>query len=265
MDRRALGAFALLCILNLAGCASHYSRHMSETYKDAKLEAKTFAILPLAEIDYHPPSSCMGSGGGSGAKYQEPWTKAVGSSLKSAFPKHTFRILEDGELEERNINPALLYSQAADEISGMGVTKLESSPEAPKLSIEPSRAGGKVGRSIRALGDSDKVDYVIILASPKMTGEVHHTYNAQGGASAMTVYTSDVQFGVWSVETGELAYASGAISASSGFCIFVSPQQASINGTTSGMAQQLKALIARLLKDEAERVVSAGRQASLAR
>lgn len=263
MDRRTIAAYAALFAMAFTGCASHYSRHMSETYKDAKLEAKTFAILPLSDINYQPPSNCMGSGGGSGAKYQEPWTKAVESSLKSSFAKHTFRVFQTEELEERKINPALLYSQAADEISGMGVTKLESSPEAPKVGIEPTRSGGKVGRAIRALGDSDKVDYVIILASPKMTGEVHHNYSAQGGMSSMTVYTSDVQFGVWSVETGELAYASGAISASSGFCFFVSPQQASINGTSSGLAQQLKALIAKLLRDEAERVAHAGRQASV--
>lgn len=266
MVRHWIGAVAALCAWSLTACSRHYSRHMSETYKDAKLEAKTFAILPLMDIDYRPPSNCFGSGGsGTGAQYEKPWNAAVEKSLKTAFAKHTFRLYDAAELEELKIDAPSLYSQAGDEIMGMGVADLGSSPETPKLAYEPARAAGKVGRVIRALHDSDKVDYVIMLVSPKMTGEVHTSHNAQGGMSYHTVYTSDVQFGVWAAESGELAYASGSIAASSGFCFFVSPQQGSIDGASGDMTTQLKALIARILQEEAERVARAGRTAALAR
>lgn len=246
----------------LTGCASYYTRHMSETYKDEKIQKKSFAILPILDIEYNPPSSCFGEGGGSGDKYEQPWLKSVESSLRTRFKDQTFKVYSAEELTELRINQPSLYSAASDEIMTMGVRRVENTPDGPpKLAYETARPAGKVAPYIRPLHDSDKVDYVILLVQPKMTGEIHHhagTYGAMpgggmgfSGGGATTTYTSDVQFGIWSAETGELAYSSGAINASSGFCVFVSPQQASIDGTATNISDQLKALIARLLGEEA--------------
>lgn len=259
------GLFALfsallaLIAVGFSGCASYYTRHLSETYKDAKIEGKSFAILPVMDIAYQPPSNCMGSGSGSGEKYRKTWLDAVEKDLRSHFKNQKFRTYAPEELEELRIDAPALYSAAADDISAMGVNRLGSSPNgAPKVTVETARPGGKAGRYLRYLHDSDKVDYVIILVEPKMTGETHSNYNAQGGMSSYTVYTSDVQFGVWSAETGELAYSAGSINASSGFCFFVTPQQASIDGTANDIATQLKALIARLLEEKTARPVELG-------
>lgn len=259
MGRFASIVFPLAAAL-LSGCASYYTRHMSEHFKDAKIEKKTFAILPVMDISYQPPSSCFGPGSGSGEMYRKPWLETVEKDLRAQFKTHSFRTYAPEELEALRVDVPSLYSAASDEINTMGVSLLESSPNGPpKVTYEAARAGGKVGRFLRALHDSDKVDYVIVLVEPKMVGETHTSYNAgTGGMSSYTVYTSDMRFGVWSAESGELAYSSGSIGSSSGFCFFLSPQQGSINGSSNDMALQLKVLIARLLEKESQRPVELG-------
>lgn len=250
MGRMLWAAMAVVMTTLLGGCVSYYTRHMSETWKDAKVEGKTFVILPVMDIEYNPPKGCFGSGSKDGSVYEKPWLDAVVKSLRSSFKKQTFQMLTREDVAGMGFDVPALYSAASDDILSMGVAKTESGPGGPpKVVYEPARGPGKAGQLLNGLGDSAKADYVILLVQPKMTGQVHYTHTAQG-VSAHTVYTSDVHFGVWSAETGELAYASGAINGSSGFCFFISAQQASINGTSSDIAQQLKVLIARLLREE---------------
>lgn len=249
MIRPAVPAL-LAASLAFFGCSGKYSRHMSETYKDAKLERKTFAVLPVMDIDYTPPSSCFGSGSGSGSEYEGPWLNAVEKDLKSTFKAHRFIVYSGAELKEMRINLPGLYTDAASEISIMGVKRYDAGPgEEKPLAYEPARPAGKVARHIAALRERDSIDYVILLVEPKMKGETQTHYNAQGGMSTSTKFTSDVQFGVWSAETGELAYSSGAISTSTGFCFFLSPQQGSINGSSRDLSVQLKQLIAKVLRE----------------
>lgn len=252
-----------ICGWVLGGCASYYTRQMSEAHKDAKIAGKSFAILPVLDIDYQPPSDCFSSGNSDGSKYEGPWVEAVEKDLKASFKTQTFKVYSPEELRQLRIEAPSLYSAAADEIAAMGVRKLEASPDGPpKVSYKPTRSGS-VRAYLQPLHDSGKVDYVILLVQPKMTGRTDHQpghYNAAPGAaggghfaggSTTTTYTSDIRFGVWSAETGELIYASGAINASSGFCLVATPQQGSINGTATDIATQLKALIARLLDGKA--------------
>lgn len=244
----------------LAGCASQYTRAMSETHKEAKIAGKSFAILPVMDIDYQPPSSCFGSGDkADGSRYEGPWLSEVEKNLKAGFKTQTFKVYTPAELKELRIDAPSLYSSASDEIAAMGVHRVETNLDGIPMTYKTGRAGS-VKPYLEPLHAGDSVDYVILLVQPKMTGQTQHNAGhyqaAPGGGGAfvgggtVTTYTSDIQFGVWSAETGELVYASGAINASSGFCLFVSPQQASINGTATDITTQLKALIARILGQE---------------
>jgi hypothetical protein len=107
------------------------------------------------------------------------------------------------------------------------------------MDYQPSRSSGQMRNWLGKLREKDSVDYVIALVEPKMTGTVHSSYSPNGGSS-YTVYTTNVRFGVWSAESGELAYASGAIASTSGFCIFLSPQSAAIDDNNRDLSNQLQ-------------------------
>ena len=239
------------------GCAKKYTRHMSETYKEAKIDSVTFGVVSLPEMEYLPPTSCMsGSGGkGDGAKYQAEWEAKVMKSLTTTFKKHKFKAIQIERLEELGISAPSFQSQAEEDIEKMGVEEYEAQGGTLRpMEYLPARSGGRMRDWGAKLKQNDSVDFIIALVQPKMSGEIHHSYSAPapgqfgGGGSSTTVYTTNVRYGIWSAETGELAYASGSIAASSGFCFFMSPQTMSIEGNTGDMSTQLKALITAFLK-----------------
>jgi hypothetical protein len=272
MLNRRLSALVLFPgLLTLSGCAQKYTRHMSETYKESKIGETTIGVVALPELSYTPPSSCMGGGdGGKGPKYQAEWNEGLMKSLAAAFKKQKFISIPVARLDEIGIDAPSFFSLADAGIEKMGVHQYEAQGgELQPVDYQPSRSDGKMKIWLNKLKEKDSVDFVIALVDPKMTGETHTSYNAPvmgpngammgGGSSSVTVYTSDARFGVWSTETGELAYASGSIAASSGFCFFMSPQSASINGNNSDMGEQLKALITAFLRRMPESRVELGR------
>jgi hypothetical protein len=255
-------------LMALTGCAQKYTRHMSETYKENKIGAVTIGVVTLPELTYVPPSSCFGSGGsGNGPKYREEWNESLIKTLKESFPKQKFVAVPLGRLEELGIEPASFFSLADANLEKLGVHQYEAQGgELQPIDYQPSRSDGKMKIWLNKLKEKDSIDFVIALVDPRMTGETHTSYNAGpgGGTSSYTVYTSDARFGVWSAETGEIAYGAGAIAASSGFCFFVSPQSASIDGHSSDLRDQLKELITAFLRTLPDGGVRLGR-ASAAR
>jgi hypothetical protein len=246
----------LLSGLLMSACTQKYTRHMSETYKETKINSVTFGIISLPELNYQPPSSCMGPGDASkGPKYHAEWEEKVVKSLSTTFKKQKFVSIPEGRLQELGISAPSFYSEAEKDIEKMGVEEYESKGgELRPIEYLPSRPGGQMRNWGAKLKAEDSIDYIIALVSPKMSGEIQTTYTAGGGVGGMggstssrTVYTTNVRFGIWSAETGELAYASGSIAASSGFCIFMSPQSMSIDGNTGDMSTQLKSLITAFL------------------
>jgi hypothetical protein len=247
--RICLPTLAAAAVL-LSGCAQKYTRHMSETYKDKKIDSVTFGVVSLPELTYTPPSSCMSGEGkaGDGPKYRKEWEAKMIKSLSASFKKQRFVSIPSEGLEELGISAPSFFSAAEADIEKMGVAEYEANGgEERKIDYQPSRPGGTMRAWGAKLKEKDSVDYIIALVQPKMTGETHTSYGANGQMTTTTTYTTNVRFGIWSAESGELAYASGAIAASSGFCFFVSPQSASIDGNAGDISTQLKALITAFL------------------
>jgi hypothetical protein len=245
-----------LALFAWSGCAQKYTRHMSETYKEKKIDAVTFGVIALPELTYNPPSSCMSGGNkGDGTKYRAEWDKMLMKKLSAAFKKQRFVSIPAERLEEIGISAPTFQSRAEEDLEKMGVQEYEAQGGTVRpIEYLPAHASGQMREWGMKLREKDSIDYIIALVDPKMTGEIRTTYNAAGGANGMgggmsstTVYTSNARFGIWSAETGELAYASGSIAASSGFCIFMSPQSMSLDGNTGDMSTQLKALITAFL------------------
>lgn len=256
MKPNRLFAFAALALaLAFSGCARRYTRHMSETYKEKKIDGVTFGILSMPEMEYQPPSNCMSNGKPEdGPKYQKEWEGRLIKTMTGAFKKQKFVSIPAARLEELGISAPSFYSSAASDIDKMGVQEYNE-PAVKPIDYQPSRSGGQMKAWAAKLKENDSVDYIIALVDPKMTGEIVTTYNANGGASSSTVYTANVRYGVWSAETGELAFASGTLSKSGGFCVFMSPQSAAISGSGTDMSNELKNLITAFLKRlEADRL-----------
>lgn len=281
LNRRLCVLLLLSSLPVLTGCAQKYTRHMSETYKENKIGAVTIGVVALPEMSYVPPSSCFGNGGTeNGPKYREEWNESLIKTLTASFPKQKFVSLPLGRLEELGIEPASFFSLADANLEKMGVHQYEAQGgQIEPIDYQPSRADGKMKLWLNKLKEKDSIDFVIALVDPKMTGEVRQTGGGApmmmstpgggmamggGGSSSITVYTSDARFGVWSAETGEIAYGAGSIAASSGFCFFVSPQSASIDGHSSDLRDQLKELITAFLRTLPDSGVRLG-QASAAR
>ncbi|MDB5105717.1 MAG: hypothetical protein JWP91_3406 [Fibrobacteres bacterium] len=237
---------ALALALVSTGCSERYTRHMSEDYKDKKLDGVTFGILSMPEMEYSPPSSCMSNGHPEdGPKYRKEWEGRIIKSLTGAFKKQKFVSIPSERLEELGISAPSFYSLAASDIGKMGLSQYnDNGGNIKPIDYQPSRGGGQMKAWAEKLKQNDSVDYIIALVDPKMIGKIITTYTTNGSSSS-TVYTADVRYGVWSAETGELAYASGTISNSGGFCL--SPQSSAISGSGSDMSTQLKDLITAFL------------------
>jgi hypothetical protein len=253
---------ALLAVLAfMGGCSHTYTRHMSENYKGKKLDKVVFGVIAMPSMEYNPPSSCFGGGSNEadGEKYRREWERELVKSLKTAFPKQYFVSLPLARLSEVGIKPESFFSRAEQDIAKMGVEdyEVQGGQEKP-LIYQSSQRDGEMQVWGSKLKASDSVDYIIALVEPKMTGETHSNPGmmapAPGGGMMMTgggtstTYTADARFGIWSTETGELAYASGDIANSGGFCLFQSPQSGSIASFSDEMARRLKDLITAFLQ-----------------
>lgn len=247
---------------------------MSETYKEKKIDSVSFGIMSLPQLEYSPPSSCFGPGDASkGPTYRTEWEERLVKSLSSNFKKQKFISIQEDTLEAMGISAPAFYSEAENELERVGVEEYESKGgELRPIEIVPAKSGSKMKFWGTKLKEKDSIDFLIALVKPRMSGEVQTSSNAGfgggmnaaggfgggmngaggfggvgGGTSSRTIYTTNVRFGIWSTETGELVYASGSIAASSGFCVFMSPQSMSIEDNTSDMSTQLKALITAFL------------------
>jgi hypothetical protein len=266
--RIVIGIALAAAVLGLGGCSQTYTRHMSETYKDNKLGPVKFGVVAMPSMEYNPPSSCFGGGSNDAdaEKYRMEWERELVKSLATSFPKQKFTSIPLTQLDELGIKSESFFSRAETDIVKMGVEQYEvqGGQEKP-LVYKASQRDPEMqtwGSKIRA---ADSVDFIIALVTPKMTGETHSNGGSGmmmappmagggggmmmgGGGGTSTSYTADARFGIWSAETGEIAYASGNISSSSGFCFFQSPQSGSISTYSGDMAQRLKELITAFLQ-----------------
>ncbi len=245
------------------GCSDRYTRHMNESYKDKKIDSVTIGIAFMPQLDYRPPASCFGNGNPeNGPKYRTEWETKTLKTLNESFKKQRFVSIPTQRLDELGIDAPSFFTAALVDIHNMGVS--EYTPmggEIRPMDYQPSRSGGQMHEWLAKLREKDSVDYVIILVEPKMTGETQTSYTQNGPVSS-TSFTTNVRFGVWSSETGSLAYASGAISSSTGFCLFLSPQSAAIDGNSRDILDQLKSLITAFL-NQLQKNQDGLRQASL--
>ncbi len=248
----ALSASGLLFF----GCSQVYTQHLNENYKGKKLASVSFGIVSLPELYYTEPSSCFGNNNSDlGPTYRTEWETKLIKTLSFSFKKQRFVSIDEARLKALGMSTPALYSTAEADIASAGVEEYESQGGNKRpLAYIPSRSNGKMQALGTRLKEKDSIDYIIVLVDPKMSGETHYVAGSPGVGGApgtaggtQTIYTANVRFGIWSAETGELLYASGSIAASSGFCVFQSPQSGSIGGNTEDMSTQLKSLISAFL------------------
>jgi len=262
--RIVIGIALAAAVAGLGGCSQSYTRHMSETYKDNKLGPVRFGVVAMPSLDYNPPSSCFGGGSNDAdaEKYRMEWQRELVKSLATAFPKQKFTSIPLARMDELGIKSESFFSRAEADIVKMGVEQYEvqGGQEKP-LYYKAAQRDPEMQIWGNKLHAADSIDFIVALVAPKMTGETHSNGGMVmtpmpgggggmmmgGGGGTSTSYTADARFGIWSAETGEIAYASGNIASSSGFCIFQSPQSGSISSYSGDMAQKLKDLITAFL------------------
>ncbi len=237
--------------LFFSGCGMQYTRHIVEGYQNEKLSGKSFALLPLPEIQYQEPSSCFGKGSTDGSKYQSLWDGKILSSLKAQHPKNTFEAFDKDRLGDDGVDYLALQSAAEAAAREFNVSQIDLNANNP-VKVELSQKISPVAAAQCRKLKEKNFDFVVIPIHPEMHGEVHTTYNAgapgmPGGASSQTVYYSDLQFVVYAAETGEAIYASGVLASSSGLC-FVPPQTATVQGSGNQLAKRISDLVAKVLQ-----------------
>ncbi|MBF0430555.1 MAG: hypothetical protein HQK83_04715 [Fibrobacteria bacterium] len=239
----------------LCNCGMQYTRHISSDYEGKKIEAKTFGILPVTNIDHQPPQGgCMLSKPKPIPleKIEQNWANKLTKNLTTRFPKHNFKAFSKDDLEENNVSIVSVYEKASRMASSAGLSQIPITKSNQVQHVQ-RRQSMEISTKLSKLDPNGDIDFFIILSNPKLKGETQTTtnYNAHGGmtTSTKTVYSSDVEVTVWEAQTGNLVYTTGALGSSSGFCFFVSPIDGAVNASGSKITTRLKDIIAKILKE----------------
>lgn len=227
-----------------------YTRHLAEGYEKEKLTDKSFALMPMPPIKYQEPGSCFHKGSTDGSKYQGMWNEKILAALKKKHPKNRFGVVDTATMTKIGINYFSLQTSAEEAAREFGLHQIELSKNNP-LKVELAQKRNPVAEAECQKLKGEQFDYLIVPIYPEMHGEVQTTYHGAaggmpGGASTQTTYYSDLQFVVFSAETGEAVYASGVLASSSGMC-FIPPQVSTISGSGDGLATRISDLVAKVL------------------
>jgi hypothetical protein len=252
----------VLLIGLLSGCTNmKYTTHLETSIKTAKVPASTIAVFPVAQLNYQPPSSCMGSGIApeSKEKYQKNWNDKLSKSLNRTFPKHKFVFLKVGqgalsvpEVDFFGITEQSKRAARAEQINAM----------MPDSTIyEPMVTNPAMQNYLKTVADSTGAQYALVFVTPSLSGDVQPSYsygpNGMGSFNQQTVYNADVQALVWECSTGKLLFSSGGWGAGSSSCFLLVPQDMAIEDANAKFQKNLQHLLLRLIKyDDSKRYAS---------
>jgi hypothetical protein len=234
-------------LLLFTGCGLKYTQALDKSLEKSKIPAGSFVVFPVIDMSYAPPSSCLWPANTEdGQKYQDNWNKEVKKQLTRTFPNEKWLFLTDDST--RYLENQDVIRQTCQLANQKAVSQLVSVASEDKIDYIDGIADTRMAEILKKISDSANVNYAIIFTSPSLSGEVHTTYNSNGGFTSTTYYTSTVRAQVWDCTTGKLLFCSGGWNKSSGFCFFVSPQDMSIQNSTGQILDRLTKIISHLLK-----------------
>jgi len=242
-------SFAVCAVIlySFTGCGLKYTQALDKSLEKSKIPASSFVVFPVIDMSYAPPASCLWPvNTEDGPKYQDHWNKEVKKELTKTFPNEKWLFLTDDSAKYlENIDVIRQTCQIANQ---KAVSQMVSIVSEDKIDYIDGIADTRMAEILKKISDSANVNYAIIFTSPSLSGEVHTTYNGNGGFTSTTYYTSTVRAQVWDCNTGKLLFCSGGWNKSSGFCFFVSPQDMSIQNSTGQILDRLTKIISHLLK-----------------
>lgn len=249
--------FLLLAALAFVQCGYKYDILIDKSLETGKLPAAVFAVFPLPELAYRPPSSCLYNPNASaGLKVQHGWDRRIQNELTKEYPGARWRFLSPEEpffqKENRDVDyicglaakkdPPSMSSSGSDDL--IVYKKMIRVPD-----LEPI---------LKEVADTLGADYAVLFIHPSIQGEMHTSYNAPmmdsrgrmygGGSSSYVTFTTDVVIQVWDCRTGTLLFCTGGWDKAAGYCLFISPEDQSIQTATEGMIRRLHLIIGQVLQ-----------------
>jgi hypothetical protein len=256
--------FASIALISIVGCANmKYTVHIDQSLEGKKITTSTIVVFPVQDMNYQPPSSCMGPSGSPGNQmtYQAHWNEKIRTTLSVKFPAQKWVFISDGQAEGVDVDAVIELSKN----SLLATTINEMS--ADQIMYEPLREYSQIQTYLQNLVSTSGAQYAMVFVNPMLSGEVQTTYSpgfynagtgtmTGGGMSSTTYYTADIQALVWECATGKLLFSSGGWSHKSSPCFFIPPQDIAIDGANGKFQKNLAKIITLLMDYDASKRVT---------
>jgi hypothetical protein len=248
--------FASIALVSLFGCTSlKYTVYIDPSLEGKKITTSTIAVFPVKDMNYQPPSSCLGSSGSAGDQltYQEHWNEKLRLSLCKKFPAQKFVFISEGESQGVDVDAVIEISK-----NSVRATTINAM-SADQILYEGLGGNDKMQTYLQNLVTSIGAQYAMVFVGPLLSGDIVTTMSAGPNgmtSSSRTYYTADIQTLVWECSTGKLLFSSGGWCNSSSPCFFIPPQDMAIDGANGKFQKNLTKIIALLMDYDASRRVT---------
>jgi hypothetical protein len=249
--------FASIALVSFFGCTSlKYTVYIDPSLEGKKITTSTIAVFPVKDMNYQPPSFCLGSSGSAGdpLTYQEHWNEKMRTSLSTKFPAQKFVFISEGEAQGVDVDAVIEISK--NSVRATTINEMS----ADQISYEGLGENPQMQTYLQNLINSTGSQYAMVFVGPLLSGDIVTTMS--GGPNGMTsssktYYTADVQTLVWECSTGKLLFSSGGWCNSSSPCFFIPPQDMAIDGANGKFQKNLAKIIAFLMDYDSSRRLTA--------
>lgn len=248
--RKLLSAISAVVVLLSAGCGYKYTIVADNNLKLSTMSSATVAVLPMPDLYYNPPESCLFPPDMSAKpEIRHEWNERIKTSLHDNFPGQKFVFLEEnkGILGRKEYQLPILCAKAENSIVADKISQSQSSP----VLYTPMGTNSSLSPFLKDLKEQTGAQYAVIFLTPALTGEIQNTYNPGpygGSFNSTTYYTADIQIQLWDCSSSKLMYSSGGWNKSAGYCFFLSPESAAMQNSTNRMLNNLHKTISFLLE-----------------
>jgi hypothetical protein len=242
-------------LIGLTGCGFKYTEVINDSLSGQKIKPTTFIVFPVTDLTYRPPESCfIPVDLSKGPACQESWNEDVKKKLIEKFPNEKWIFLGKSDAffksEEHSLHRIIALGEEQTR------SKLINMADSDVVQYTVTPQSQAMNTVLKDLYDSTHAEYAIMFNHPSLTGEVQTSYTMNGNGmmsgSSQTYYMSDIRVQIWQCQTGKLMYCSGGWSKESGFCFFISPEDAAIKSATSQIVKKLIKVISEIIQGRSD-------------
>jgi len=232
-----------------------YSEHIHDDLQDTRAgrigNENKFLVFPIRKINFEPPNSCLGPETSlSSTDVELRWNKKIKEYLLENFPNQKWSFIEKNDPTLRDKKTS--YSKIKMLCEDASVVSKIQSMNKPDHVFQKLPVDEEMRAMLNDYSQQFEGDYAIIFIDPSLVGDIqtNTTYSANGGfsQSSQTYYTAQFEIQLWDCNSGQLLYNSGVHQRESGFCIFISPEDAAISQSSTDFTDRLSHVVESLIK-----------------